>query len=519
MTSKKQHIVHLVCAIAATGALVGAYFVGRAQGEAGDTGMRAEVEKLRKSEADAAIVTRVSQQMEEIAYQQKVISDQQRDRAEEQSDLAIKMRDQAEHEKVLARQAEENAVKSAQEASEQRQKAVEQQILAEEQRDQADLARRISDTLSYKALGRTLGYSAIVRQESSDTELAGLLAYASWHFLDKYKGNTYQSESFKALVSCSGMMRSYSLKKSGGVNAMCAFADGYAIVSDYGEIEIHKKDGSLVSTPVQNPDYEFKAALADGSTLYALSAHGPLVVCSATSQTNSIILPEDKYIGLFETGEGLCAIGKHSISVINKKSLSVMETQNIKDGILSFVKTENGTILFLESGKWNLYGADGALKDIHAAVSEPVTASCYDGRHLFLGHKHGVIDMVSKGEQVVSLHGHIGSVLDLEICENILVSSSYDKSILVWNLEQLEISGNESMQTPADLKLTDSWPLCLLGIDSNNIAAGFSDGQVFHTCISASEMANAILEKTTRNLTPEEWQLHIGASVPYETFK
>ena len=53
--------------------------------------MLEEMNRLEEAGKDAAIVKRVSQQMEDIAYQQKTISDRQRDRAEEQSILATRM--------------------------------------------------------------------------------------------------------------------------------------------------------------------------------------------------------------------------------------------------------------------------------------------------------------------------------------------------------------------------------------------------------------------------------------------
>lgn len=145
------------------------------------------IHSLQVEERDAAIVKRVSQQMEDIAYQQKAISDKQRDRAEEQSKLAIQMRDKAEVESRAAREAEgqaklyaKEAEKSAREADGQREIAISHQKMAEEQRDQANYAKSITDTLSYRTLGRTLGNLSVTQHETGNTEIANLLAYASW---------------------------------------------------------------------------------------------------------------------------------------------------------------------------------------------------------------------------------------------------------------------------------------------------------------------------------------------------
>lgn len=523
MTMKNKNIIYVACAVAFIGIVTGVYFLGRSHGRMEGNKLKEEVETLRKSEADAAIVTRVSQQMEEIAYQQKIISDQQRDRAEQQSELAIKMRDQAEHEKTLARRAEGKAVKSAKEASEQRQVAIQQQKLAEEQRDQADLARRISDTLSYRALGRTLGYSATVRQESGDAELARLLSYASWYFLDKYEGNTYQSESFKALVSCSASQYGYSMKKFGAVNAMCAFGNGYAAVSDYGEIEIHDFSGNLSSIPVQNTDYDFRGVISEDGRIYAISSHGPLVICEAEGKARTVNIPEDVYSSLIKVArDTLIAVGKHSMTAIDRENEYVLGTIEFDDEVTAVAEMANGLILFFSSGECEMRDMYGFRTEINAEITDPVTAVYHDkeAKRMFFGHRNGSIDIVSEDmKEHIILRGHVGQILDMVSIGNILVSASYDKNILLWNLGELQVAGNEGMLTPVDLKLSEGWPKCLLRLEGSEIAVGYSDGQIIHLSTSVSEMAARILEKTSRNLTQDEWNGHIGSSVPYVTFK
>ena len=98
----------IVSSLAALAVIAGvaavAYQTGRRQSRQELAAVREEMDRLVAAEKDAAIVKRVSQQMEDIAYQQKAISDQQRDRAEEQSNLAIRNAARAEMESRAARE-------------------------------------------------------------------------------------------------------------------------------------------------------------------------------------------------------------------------------------------------------------------------------------------------------------------------------------------------------------------------------------------------------------------------------
>ena len=111
---------------------VAAYYMGRRQSRSELAVLQEEMDRLMAAEKDAAIVKRVSQQMEDIAYQQKAISDQQRDRAEEQSILATQSAERAEMERLAARDAEQKANTAAEVAQKERANAERQQEIASE---------------------------------------------------------------------------------------------------------------------------------------------------------------------------------------------------------------------------------------------------------------------------------------------------------------------------------------------------------------------------------------------------
>ena len=95
----------VAAAVLLIGVAVVSYHLGSRHSQRELEAMQEEMDRLVEAEKDAAIVKRVSQQMEDIAYQQKAISDQQRDRAEEQSILATRNAQRAEMETRAAHEA------------------------------------------------------------------------------------------------------------------------------------------------------------------------------------------------------------------------------------------------------------------------------------------------------------------------------------------------------------------------------------------------------------------------------
>lgn len=154
------------------------------------------LEEFRDKEKKSVLIQRVSQQMEEIAYQQKDISEKRRQEAVAQTQKANRMQQQAElaRERALAAQLE--AEKAYRMADEQKNLAMERQL-------QAEQSKRVADTLAFLALGRSLGTLSVTQYRSGNMELASLLAYTAWWFTKRYDGDVYHPAVFNALsLSC-----------------------------------------------------------------------------------------------------------------------------------------------------------------------------------------------------------------------------------------------------------------------------------------------------------------------------
>ena len=156
--------------------------------------------ELSKKERQSFIVQRISTQMEEIAKEQQTISDQQRKEAIEQKNIANDMRQKAELEQHKAEEAEQAARQSERKAIEASAVAETQRELAVQRLREAQYSRSVADTLSFIALARSLGLRAFTLYNTGNTELATLLANASYVYTHRYQGDVYNSAIYEALA-------------------------------------------------------------------------------------------------------------------------------------------------------------------------------------------------------------------------------------------------------------------------------------------------------------------------------
>ena len=136
----------------------------------------AQLREANEAQKSAIITRRVSSQLEEIAYQQKEISDQQRQEAIHQTLIAEQMRDHAELEREKAITAQQAAVEAYEQMDAQKR-------LADQRREEAVLAQMRADSLARLALARSLGVQATKQFEVGNKPLADLLSYAAWKFI------------------------------------------------------------------------------------------------------------------------------------------------------------------------------------------------------------------------------------------------------------------------------------------------------------------------------------------------
>lgn len=503
------------------------YRYGRNSAESDIADLRNQIAKYQEEETNAVVVKRVSQQMEDIAYQQKAISDLQRERAEQQSLLAMANAQKAEKESESARKAEAKAVDALKDAEVQRNLAVGARKDAENQLVQTLLQKSITDTLSYRTLGRTLASASISQHEAKNYAVSNTLAYASNYFISKYNGNVYQNESFQALVRASGESRRFNTQKHaavGGTVKIDGSGDGCIVVTKFGGIEKWQHvSGNAVHTDLyHNKVYDFRdVELEDDGSIWALSREGTLC-CLPKSGKDVMAYPlsPDNYFNIIKLSAATYMIvAQKSICWFDTKSRKV--TSSVKlPGVLSTVTLREKTLLlFYNDGKYAEMDLGGKITPKASPVQGVVTAAFYDKKRgcCFYGMKTGKV-LEPKTKRVLS--DHASSITDIDLDGDILITSAYDKEVHIWNLAKLyDGSTTSEWLTPVVFKL-DGWPLNI-SLDRNKdyVWVGTSNGNLFRQSYSVRNMVSLVHGRLHRDLTQNEWKTYVGTSVPYVKFK
>ena len=545
-------LIALTALVVVAGVAMVAYRMGSKHSRSELTALQEEMDRLLAAEKDAAIVKRVSQQMEDIAYQQKAISDQQRDRAEEQSVLATRNAARAEMESRAAREAESKANAAADVAERERANAERQQEIALEQRDEANHAKNVADTLNRRTQARSLAASSLVRREANDPEVADLLAYASWYFLKNNRGNTYYSETFKSLTEATDGIPRYKFKENSSVNAIAQVpgSPGECVaVTNYGEVEWLRASGTSGDIRITsqsllfNSAYDFRDVTVQGGKIFALSHDGPLCELDFKGKMTAVALPDDDYFKLIPSGDRLLVAARRSLGWYAGGALSGRVSL---DKPLSTVVDRNGIIcLFYADGSYAEMDAAGRITEKAPLLDEVVTAAFYDKSSgcLLLGVKDGTVYPVNKYNRVIeTLAAHKSRCMSITMLDPVIITGGYDKKAFIGSMDNLMFESGlnfrgeleaesvgkrvvNSKEIPTEWLVPvdytfDGWTLSVCSdADGKSVWIGTSSGYVSLLNSSADDMAQQLNRKIKRNLTQQEWTRYVGVSIPYMTFK
>ena len=549
----RSSIIQILAAVAVLVTVAVVFFhLGGKHSQRELAAMQEEIERLLVAENDAAIVKRVSQQMEDIAYQQKAISDQQRDRAEEQSILATRNAELAEMESRAAHAAELKANAAAEVAEKERSNAQRQQAIAEEQRDEATLAKNVADTLNRRTQARNLAVSSQVRREAGDPEVADLMAYASWYFLKNNRGNQYYSDTFKSLTLATGGMPRYRVKENGAVNAIAQVpgAKGQTIaVSNYGEVEwltVNQIGKTKQINSVQllfDPAYDFRDVLVMDGKIYALSLNGPLCILDFEGKLETVPLAQDDYFRLINTKDGLVLAGRNTLCRYAKGKLT--HSMPLGKTLSTIVNRDGIVCLFFADGSYAEMESGRGLVEKKPLLKDVVTAAHYDAatQCLLLGVEDGTVYPLNKYNRVMeTLAAHKSRCVSITMMGPVVITGGYDKKVFIWNMDNLlyesGLNFREELETEKIVKRVektnmiptewlvpvdytfDGWTLSVCAdADGQTAWIGASSGSVSVLNSSADDMAQQLHSRITRNLTQQEWTRYVGVSIPYMTFK
>ena len=484
--------------------------------------LQAEVNDLQKKEMRSSVMRSVSKQMEEIAFQQKAISDEQREEAIQQTHVANEMRRNSE----IARQ---NAIEAEQNAHEQERKAIKasrvaenQRQIAEHQRLQAEFSKHVADTLSYIALGRSLGSLALTQYEAGNRTTAAQLTYASYMYTTRYDGDVYYPSVLQSLMRVSESKRRWT-DHVGSVTALTFMPGQYSdliSVSTYGEVIKHVKDGNGIKAKplLSDKGFDFRDVIIDkSSTIFALSRTGHLFICRK-DEKRIVPLP-----GLLHP-TALQIIDDRTLLIVGEKCMASFDVGSLKisdirqtDIKVTCVSRFNGHPVLIDSK--NRMHIVKSLKQIDvkqtAVMSGRITAyaSSKSTGYEAYGLSDGTIMVVDRKGNVQKLLGHQSRVSHIKINGKQLYSSSYDGTLNLWMLDAPKIE-------PIHFISTGAWIMKFTFDNSKQrLWACDYSGAITEALISVPRMAQKVSSRVERNLTRDEWNYFIGENVPYENIK
>ena len=499
--------------------------------------LQAQIDELEIQKMRSAVDRSISAQMENIANEQREISDEKREEALRQTRVANEMRQRSELERMNAIEAERNAVaseKKAVEASEvaekqrklaehQQQLAEQQQQMAEHQRIQAEFAKRTADTLSYIALGRSLGSISAIQAQSGNGEIANLLGYAAYLYTSRYKGDLYYPAVFQSLMQLSQSKVSWTEHVGAVMNMeyMPGKDNTLITVSNYGEIILCERIGNRLEakTLFKNNDYDFRDVIVDRTSgnIYAVSRTGHLVIILKDLKTIKTIAL-DKIVHPLRlhdiNNNNMLVIGEKALALIDLKQMTVSSTKQLPFMVTHGARKAGLPLLFDNLGMMHLVKGLDSFDTTPIPVPGKVTAYCESkntGVEAY-GMSDGTIWMIDKNGKKQKLLGHRSRISKMKLNGRQLFSASYDGSVNLW------ITDKEKVE-PMTMVETNNWIMHLcFNSTKNTFWVGDVKGNLTAVNISVPIMVDAIKKNLKRDLTTDEWNYYIGPNVPFESF-
>ncbi len=502
--------------------------------------LRQQISQLQTAEREAVVTKRISEQMGDIAMEQKLVSDRQRKRAEEQSRVADIERGKAELERGLAVKAQHRAIVAARQADSMRLVADGQREIANRHMEEALAARAHADTSFYCSLGRSLAQTSIVQSGTQNSALAPLLAYSSYYFTKMYQGNLYQQDIFTALLNNANSSQQFVTRLTGSVRGIERYGRSFVAVSDYGELALITPHGNKGDKPndysvkllISDNTYNFRQVCTLDDTAYALDCNGTLVVAplSGRGTYTPVALPkasqkQDRWTHLFATdGGNLLVANQHQVCLLDPTGTTILHIRPFVDDITCIGKHGDSFYVFDNRRQVCVLDADNleTRQSVPFGTGEltgDVTAYHYvqsEKLHI-LGLDNGALytygdDMHRKNIRTA----HTSPVTQIQDYGWCVVTTAYDHTLRLWNLDNFNGGG---AVVPSKVEYR-TWPLAIASsTDNNTLYVGLASGNVKTLSISVDKNAQETRNSITREFTPSEWEYFIGSNVPYRLFR
>lgn len=444
----------------------------------------------------------------------------------------------------------EKAAKLAQSAAEKDRAAA----VASETR--AIAAQKDAETRRYLSIAKSM---ALKSKELNDTTLQSLLAQQAFAFNKRYKGYIYDNDIYNGLYAALEKYNHRLTRSLEGhtkaARAIVSSTKSKSIFSggsdgkifkwvDQGGIWRGEKIAEFADPPpLINTNYQIYSmdVSPDGNWLavgglyhtdrdanYAMlldlnsPSNAPKKIAGYKSDIENVIFSPD--------GKGFFARSNSGHSIMYSDLTTAKEVVSSKEKIRSIDLNSDGSKLAGVGEDGNLYVWDvkrnfapttysilkGSSNDVLAVVFSPV------GSDIIIGDQKGEIRIITAGQVRRVLSGHTSLIQELKFSHSgkFLASASYDKTLRLWNMENLK-------EQPTVLYSNDwVWSMAFSpddeqimgGIHSvtEGIRATDTDFTIHAWPTKNTIMSTELCGKITRNMSKEEWELYVAEDLAWE---
>lgn len=501
------------CGLAATG--VGVYLTYDRLDQK-NRELEAQVVELTKREQQSVVMQRVNAQMEEIANEERRISDEQREAAEEQTRVAERERQNAEQQRHQAEQERQNALAAEHKAVEASHVAQSQRQIAEQQRTEAEYSKRVTDTLSFLTLARSLGTSATNQYYAGNHEIAEMLAYTATMYTNRYHGDIYAPTVYQAMALTSQNKNVWN-KHKGSITDI-EFLDNkgqdFVSCSTYGEVLRHHQTGTNLKTEtlVRNPRYDFRDVYIDRktSTVYAISRSSHVLVIRDNTVQDILEVSLPKLSKMEQLGNHFVLFGEKGIASFDGQTVG--EVKMLPHRIITVSASQHMPLVFDDHGNEYLIKSINSIETKQVGIKGQVTAYAESkNEHIkAYGMSDGTLYFVNAQGKSSRLSGHRSQISKIKINGHRIYTASYDGMMNLW-------MSNMTKMEPMTLFQTNGWIINFTYDPTKTyIWTGDQKGNLTESLISVPLMQERLKNRVKRNFTKDEWNYYIGRNVAYE---
>ncbi len=498
-------------------------------------------------------LTIVALQNEKEALKQKKLADIQREEAVKQKQLAELQRLEAIKQQEIAEAQTKIAEVQTKEANIQKGIALDKERIANEQtklaiqeREKAVLSEKEaniqkekaekSEKDAYKRRLLSIAQSMAVKSlQVGDTTRKGLVAYQAYLFNKNNGGSPTNHDVYNALY--------YALKtlKPEDYNALRGHKDAVRSVivnKDGKKMYSAGSDGKILEWDLDGKSKTPKMLIDNPFTnrILALSPDGKWL--AAGGETNDIQLfglsqtqAEPKILKGHKGPVSSMSFLKDNSGFISTGSDSLIAKWNVNSDVFTKLVKSNSKIktIALSSNGNNIAGINSkgqiVIWDVKNEYQERILveksakinhsiAFSNDSRLLAFGNEVGKVRIWNLADRKVEfvLTGQKARINELKFNRQntMLASASFDGSIHLWNLENLN-------EQPIELKDHSSWVWSLDFTPSGDkVIAGCVDNLIRIWPSNMDEMADQMCEKLNRNMSNKEWEQFVATDISYE---